>query len=321
MSTQYSIIVPVFNEEGVIYTTYRCLKQVMEQIGEAYELLFVNDGSRDNTAFLLNSYSEWDETVKLINFSRHYGHQIAITAGMDYAVGEAVVIIDSNMQSSSIELIPDMIAKWKEGFDVVYMKRAAQKEATLLKKQIAGLFSRILRTSTDSIIALDSSEFRLLDRKVYEELRQFSGKNHLLDGMVSWVGYSQTIIVDEQGEQVAEKPQLPFKKLLKLCLNVITSYSFKPLKIVGYLGGVLSSVGLLYLGAFVYFKLFIDAALPMWHSLAAFQLFSTGFILMIMGILGVYIGRIYAVAKSRPLYMVRDSSGVAIKESRMKGVS
>ncbi|NOU98152.1 glycosyltransferase [Paenibacillus sp. LMG 31456] len=320
MSIQYSIIVPVFNEESVIYKTYRRLKQVMEPIGEAYELLFVNDGSRDNTASLLSSYSERDETVKLINFSRHYGHQIAITAGMDYAVGEAVVIMDANRQNP-LEQIPEMIAKWKEGFDVVYMKRAAHKENTWFKKLIGSLFSRILRTSADIIISLDSSEFRLLDRKVYEELRQFSGKNHLLDGMVNWVGFRQASVLYDQGEQVSRKPKLAFKKLLKLCLDVIISFSFKPLKLAGYLGVVLSIMGIFSLMALIYVKLFTDTIISVWHSLAVFQLFTGGLTMMMIGILGVYIGRIYDVARRRHLYIVRDCNGITKRESRIKGAS
>lgn len=313
-SVRYSIVVPVFNEEAVIAATYRRLKQVMEQTGESYELLFVNDGSRDDTAVILRGFSQWDETVKLINFSRNFGHQIAITAGMDYAAGDAVVVIDADLQDPP-ELILDMIAKWKEGYDVVYAKRAKRMGETFFKKQTAHLFYRILRASTDIMIPVDTGDFRLMDRKVCEEMKRIPEKNRFVRGLVSWVGFRQTAIEYVRDERLAGETKYPLKKMLKLCLDGITSFSFKPLKLASYLGGTLSLSGLLYLAVFLYLKLFTDASVAAWHTLAITQLFFSGFILIMLGILGEYIGRIYDETRGRPLYIVRDCYGVQKHEA------
>ncbi|UUZ94112.1 glycosyltransferase family 2 protein [Paenibacillus sp. P25] len=178
---RFSIIVPVYNEEAVIHETYRRLKEVMHRTGETYEPLFVNDGSRDRTADLIRGYSEWDECVKLISFSRNFGHQIAITAGLDYAAGQAVVVIDADLQDPP-ELIPEMIAKWKEGYDVVYAQRTRRKGETFFKKQTAHLFYRLLRASTDVAIPVDTGDFRLMDRRVCEEMKRSREKNPFVRG-------------------------------------------------------------------------------------------------------------------------------------------
>lgn len=308
MPIRYSIIIPVFNEEAVISETYRRLKQVMDQTEESYELLFVNDGSRDRSASIIKGFSENDETVKLISFSRNFGHQVAITAGMDYAAGDAVVIIDADLQDPP-ELIPEMIAKWREGYDVVYAKRLKRKGETFFKKQTAKLFYRILRASTDILIPVDTGDFRLMDRKVCEEMKRLSEKNRFVRGLVSWVGFRQTAVEYIRDERLAGETKYPLKKMLKLCLDGITSFSFKPLKLASYLGGTLSLSGLIYLMIILYLKLFDGAAIAAWHPLAIIQLFFSGFILIMLGILGEYIGRIYDEARNRPLYIVREFHG------------
>ncbi|TXK82630.1 glycosyltransferase family 2 protein [Paenibacillus sp. N3.4] len=316
---RYSIVVPVFNEEAVITQTYLRLKEVMNQTEAAYELLFINDGSRDNTAAMIQGFSENDECVKLINFSRNFGHQIAITAGMDYASGDAVVVIDADLQDPP-ELILEMIAKWKEGYDVVYAKRMKRMGETFFKKQTAHLFYRILRASTDIAIPVDTGDFRLMDRKVCGEMRRLTEKNRFVRGLVSWVGFRQTAVEYVRDERAAGETKYPLKKMLKLSMDGITSFSIKPLKLATYLGGALSVSGFAYLLVVLYLKLFTDTAVAGWNAIAIIQLFFSGFILIILGVVGEYIGRIYDESKGRPLYIVRDCHGMKKKERRIRTI-
>ncbi|MCS7461587.1 glycosyltransferase family 2 protein [Paenibacillus doosanensis] len=313
---RYSVVIPVYNEEAVVHETYRRLKTVMNGMGETYELLFVNDGSRDRTAEILMEYSQIDDTVKLLDFSRNFGHQIAITAGMDYAAGDAVIVIDADLQDPP-ELIPDMIAKWREGFDVVYAKRTKRRGESWFKKLTARMFYRLLRLSTDIAIPLDTGDFRLLDRRVCDEMKRIPESNRFVRGLVSWIGFRQTSVEYERDERHAGQTHYPLKKMLKLSLDGITSFSYKPLKLAGYLGFLLSVSGFMYMLYVFYAKLFTDAAIPGWTSITIIQLIFNGFILIILGIVGEYIGRIYDETKGRPLYIIRKSSGIDIKQHRL----
>lgn len=302
---KYSIVVPVYNEEEVIHETYRRLTEVMRSTKEAYELLFVNDGSRDRTAEIIKEYSEQDPTVVLLDFARNFGHQIAITAGMDYARGEAVVVIDADLQDPP-ELILEMIEKWKKGFDVVYAKRTKRKGETYFKKQTAAMFYRFLRAMTDIDIPLDTGDFRLLDRKVCNQMNSIQEKNRFVRGLVSWVGFKQIAVEYERDERLAGESKYPLKKMLKLSMDGITSFSYKPLKLASYAGVTLSGIGFIYLLVVLYLKLFTDSTITGWSSLIVIQLFFSGIILIILGMIGEYIGRIYDETKNRPLYIVRE---------------
>ncbi|WP_176584772.1 glycosyltransferase family 2 protein [Priestia megaterium] len=302
---KYSIVVPVYNEEEVIHETYRRLTEVMHSTKEAYELLFVNDGSRDRTAEIIKEYSEQDPAVVLLDFARNFGHQIAITAGMDYARGEAVVVIDADLQDPP-ELILEMIEKWKQGFDVVYAKRTKRKGETYFKKQTAAMFYRFLRAMTDIDIPLDTGDFRLLDRKVCNQMNSIQEKNRFVRGLVSWVGFKQTAVEYERDERLAGESKYPLKKMLKLSMDGITSFSYKPLKLASYAGVTLSGIGFIYLLVMLYLKLFTDSTITGWSSLIVIQLFFSGIILIILGMIGEYIGRIYDETKNRPLYIVRE---------------
>lgn len=307
MSTnvRYSIIIPMFNEEAVIQETYRRIKKVMGLTGEVYELIFVNDGSIDNCAQMIEEYSYWDESVKLIDLSRNFGHQIAITAGMDYALGDAVVIIDADLQDPP-ELILDMIAEWKKGYEVVYAKRIKRNGESLFKKWTASLFYRVLRYSTDISIPVDTGDFRLIDRKVCEELKRLPEKNRFVRGLVSWVGFRQKAIEYERDERLAGETKYPLKRMIKLSLDGITSFSYKPLKLAGYLGALLSASGFLYLMYVLYLVIFTDSVVKGWASMIGITLTFNGFVLIMLGILGEYVGRIYDETKGRPLYIVQE---------------
>jgi polyisoprenyl-phosphate glycosyltransferase len=310
---KYSIVVPVYNEEEVIHETYRRLTEVMRSTKEAYELLFVNDGSRDQTAEIIKEYSEQDPAVVLLDFARNFGHQIAITAGMDYARGEAVVVIDADLQDPP-ELILEMIEKWKQGFDVVYAKRTKRKGETYFKKQTAAMFYRFLRAMTDIDIPLDTGDFRLLDRKVCNQMNSIQEKNRFVRGLVSWVGFKQTAVEYERDERLAGESKYPLKKMLKLSMDGITSFSYKPLKLASYAGVTLSGIGFIYLLVVMYLKLFTDSTITGWSSLIVIQLFFSGIILIILGMIGEYIGRIYDETKNRPLYIVREKYQLETRE-------
>jgi len=316
---RYSIIIPVYNEEAVIDQTYRRLKQVMDSTREPYELIFVNDGSYDHTTAMIKGFRDKDDKVKLISFSRNFGHQIAITAGMDYASGAAVVVIDADLQDPP-ELILDMIAKWKEGYYVVYAKRTKRKGETFFKKQTARLFYRILKASTDIEIPTDTGDFRLLDRRVCEEMKRLPEKNRYVRGLVSWVGFRQTAVEYERDERLAGETKYPLKKMMKLSLDGLTSFSFKPLKIANYAGIGLILSGLTYLAVLSFFKVFYSEIFSGWNLVIAMQLVLTGILLTMMGIIGEYIGRIYDEARDRPLYIVSECYGMMRKERYVKKV-
>lgn len=307
MSTdmRYSIVVPVFNEEAVLEQTYRRLKKVMDAIQEPYELVFVNDGSLDRSVEFIKGFCDHDKSVKLISFSRNFGHQIAITAGMDYAVGDAVVVIDADLQDPP-ELIIEMIAKWKEGYEVVYAKRSERKGETLFKKLTARLFYRILRTCTDIDIPVDTGDFRLLDRKVCDALQQLPEKNRYVRGLVSWVGFRQTAVEYSRDPRLAGETKYSLGKMIKLSLDGLTSFSFKPIKLANYSGLFFLVIGFVYLLFLIGFEAVDHSPISGWNLVLASQFILTGILLTMMGIMGEYIGRIYDEARHRPLYIVQE---------------
>lgn len=319
MSTdiRYSIVIPVYNEEVVLCQTYQRLKQVMDTTRESYELIFVNDGSSDHTLEMIKSIRDQDEDVKLISFSRNFGHQIAITAGMDYASGAAVVVIDADLQDPP-ELILKMIAKWKEGYNVVYAKRTKRKGETWFKKLTARLFYRILSASTDLDIPTDTGDFRLLDRRVCEELKRLPEKNRYVRGLVSWVGFKQTAVEYERDERLAGESKYPLKKMIKLSLDGITSFSYKPIKLATYAGAIIISSGITYLVVLLLLKIFSKSAIAGWNLVLAMQFVLSGVLLTMMGVIGEYIGRIYHETRNRPLYIVSECYGLKNEERLVK---
>lgn len=307
---RYSIVVPMYNEEEVIAETYKRLSEVMQRQPETYELVFVNDGSRDRTTSIVREIAAQDSALRLIDFSRNFGHQVAISAGMDYAVGDAVVVIDADLQDPP-EVILQMIDKWKEGYDVVYGKRLKRKGETFFKKITAKVFYRVLRSMTTVDMPVDAGDFRLIDRKVCDVLRSLKEKNRYVRGLVSWVGFKQASVEYVREERFAGETKYPLKKMIRFALDGITSFSNKPLKLATYLGLVVSAGSFIYLVIVILQKLFTDNAQIGWTSTVAIVLFFNGLMLMLMGVIGEYIGRIYEETKERPLYIVREASGYA----------
>lgn len=300
-----SVVVPVYNEELVVLETYGRLKKVMDSTGENYEIIFINDGSRDKTARIITEICLSDPNIKLIDFSRNFGHQVAITAGMDFTSGEAIVVIDADLQDPP-ELIPKMLEKWREGFDVVYGKRLERKGESLFKLATASMFYRFLHSMTDVDIPVDTGDFRLIDRKVCDALKLISERNRYVRGIISWLGFRQTGLEYNRDKRFAGETKYPLRKMLKFAFDAIASFSYKPLKLASYAGSFVSLISFLYLLVVIYQRLFTNTTQPGWASTLAVSLFFNGIVLLILGIIGGYIGRIYDEVKGRPLYIIRE---------------
>ncbi|MEZ0537737.1 glycosyltransferase family 2 protein [Caldicellulosiruptoraceae bacterium PP1] len=304
----YSIVVPVFNEELVINETYKRLKYVMDSLNESYEIIFVNDGSKDKSGEILKNICNKDKNIKLISFSRNFGHQVAITAGIDYSSGSAVIIIDADLQDPP-EIIPKMTEKWKEGYHVVYGKRIKRNGESFFKRFTAKAFYRILRMMTDINIPVDTGDFRLMDRKVCDALKSIPEKNRYVRGLVSWIGFKQTGVEFVREGRFAGETKYPLKKMLKFAFDGITSFSYKPLKLATYIGTIISVLSFFYLVVVIIEKLFTNFTVKGWTSIVALNLFFNGLMFIMIGIIGEYIGRIYDEAKGRPLYIVDEKEG------------
>jgi len=300
-----SVVVPVYNEEEVIRETYKRLKAAMDNIKEEYEIIFVNDGSKDRTRDIIISMCETDKTIKFIDFSRNFGHQTAITAGMDFSCGQAVVVIDADLQDPP-EIIAQMLKKWREGYDVVYGQRVKREGETFFKKITAKLFYRMLNKLTEVSIPVDTGDFRLIDRKVCEALKQINEKNRYIRGIISWLGFKSAPVEFVRERRFAGTTKYPLKKMLKFATDAIMSFSYKPLKIASYFGVFVSFISFAYLIVMIILKLTGSNFIQGWTSLIAISLFFNGIILIILGIIGEYIGRIYDEAKGRPLYVISE---------------
>jgi dolichol-phosphate mannosyltransferase len=310
----YSIIIPVFNEEDVILETYSRLKQVMEGCGVHYELMFVDDGSTDASSKILKDLCQKDSKVKLLIFSRNFGQQAALSAGLDFSLGKAVVLIDADLQDPP-EVILKMVKKWKEGYDVVYAKRIKRKGENFLKRLTAALFYRLLKFLTDHEIPVDVGDFRLIDRKVCDSLKNIREKGRFLRGLISWVGFKQAVIEYVREERWAGVTKYHFKKRLALALDALLSFSYKPLKIALSIGLTLSGFSLVYLTVALYQKFFTQDTFVVWAFILAINIFFNGILLIVLGIVGGYIGRIYEELKDRPLYIVADKRGFTNNEN------
>jgi dolichol-phosphate mannosyltransferase len=300
---RFSVVVPLYNEEEVIAECHKRLKTVMDTCGDSYELIFVDDGSRDSTLAMARVIAENDSNLRVLSFSRNFGHQTAITAGMDAAGGDAVVVIDADMQDPP-EVIPQMIEKWREGYQVVYGLRSKRKGESFFKKATAKLFYRSLNALTDVHLPVDAGDFRLLDRAVCGALKQLPERNRYVRGLVSWVGFKQTAVEYVREERFAGTTKYPLRKMLGLAGDALTSFSYKPLKLSILLGIFISIASFAYAIVVVCQAIFTDSTVSGWATLACLTLFFNGIILIMMGIIGQYVGRIYDETKGRPLYIV-----------------
>ncbi|MBX3002170.1 MAG: glycosyltransferase family 2 protein [Caldilineaceae bacterium] len=305
-----SVIVPIFNEEAVIPELYRRMTAVLEDIGESWEMICVNDGSRDRSLEMLRDLHDRDPRIKLVNFSRNFGHQIAITAGMDYAQGDAVVIIDADLQDPP-ELIGAMMEKWREGYEVVYAVRSERRGESFFKLLTARTFYRLLRSITDVDIPLDAGDFRLMDRRVVLAMRRLREHHRFMRGLSSWLGFRQIGIEYERAERFAGETKYPLRKMLRLTMDAITSFSYLPLRLSTYFGFSLALVSLIGIILTIALRLSGNSAFAGQATTLVAVLFLGGIQLIFLGIIGEYLGRIYDESKDRPLYIVSMAYGFA----------
>lgn len=305
---QYSIVVPVYNEELVIGETYKRLKKVMDSTNETYEIIFVNDGSKDGTVEIAKTICNMDKNIKLLSFSRNFGHQLAISAGMDYSSGNAVVVIDADLQDPP-EVILEMIKKWKEGYDVVYGQRVKREGETFFKKFTAKTFYRTLKSMTDIDIPVDTGDFRLIDRKVCNKLKELPEHNRYVRGLVSWIGFTQTGVQFARHERFAGETKYPLKKMIKFATDGIVSFSYKPLKFPLYIGGAVSAISLIYFIIDLLKDIIMATPISSLNLAISMIFFLIGGIFIILGIMGEYVSRMADEAKRRPLYVIGEKEG------------
>ncbi len=303
----YSIIAPIFNETGNIPDLYNRVRDVLDSTGETWELILIDDGSTDKSADLIRKYASQDDRVRPVIFARNFGHQIAVTAGLDYCRGDAVVIIDSDLQDPP-ELILDLITKWKEGYEVVYAVREEREGESWFKLFTAALFYRMISSITDVNIPMDAGDFRLLDRMVVDVLHQMREKHRFLRGMSSWVGFRQTGVPYRRVARQVGETKYPFRKMFRLAINAVTSFSYFPLQLATYVGFIAAGISILSIPIVIAIRLWgTETPLLGQTTTLIAVLFLGGVQLISLGILGEYIGRLYDEAKGRPLYIVREA--------------
>ena len=302
-----SVVTPVLNEQDNVKTFYERVTTTLEAVAPPvrHEIVVVDDGSTDHTPALLDELGRADPRVRVVTLSRNFGHQAAITAGIDHAVGDAVVVMDSDLQDPP-EVLPDMLSRWREGFAVVYGHRTARAGERRTRLMVTKAFYRLLARLADTPLPVDTGDFRLMDRRVVDVLReQLRESNRYIRGLVSWVGFSQCAVDFERDPRAAGEAKYTLRRLVKLGLDGITSFSIKPLRFATRLGGLVVIVSLLYAAWIVVQRLAFPETTPEgWSSVMVALLFLGGVQLLTIGLLGEYLGRTYEETKRRPLYVV-----------------
>lgn len=306
MKIIYSIIAPIYNEIENLPELYRRLKETMDSSGESWELILVDDGSTDGSTEKIRELAAADKRVRPVIFARNFGHQVAITAGWDYARGDAVVIIDADLQDPP-EVILELAKKWREGYEVVYAVRSEREGETWFKKTTAALFYRLIRWITDVNIPVDTGDFRLMDRKVVDVLKQMKERHRFPRGMSAWVGFKQIGVEYKRSARLAGVTKYPFRKMFKLALNAITGFSYFPLQVATFFGFVSAGIAILAIPVVAILRMTGSHFFEGQTTTLISVLFLGGVQLISLGILGEYIGRLYDEAKGRPLYIVREA--------------
>jgi glycosyltransferase involved in cell wall biosynthesis len=306
MNITYSIIAPIYNEIDNLPELYRRVKDVMETTDKRWELLLVDDGSTDGSTEKIRELAKTDTRLRPIIFARNFGHQIAITAGWDHARGDAVIIIDADLQDPP-EVILDLASKWQEGYEVVYAVRAEREGESWFKKFTASMFYRLIYRITDVKIPLDTGDFRLMDRKVVDVLKTMRERHRFPRGMSAWVGFKQIGVNYRRAARHSGVTKYPFRKMLGLALNAITGFSYFPLQVATYIGFVSAGIAILAIPLVVYLRMAGSGAFFGQATTLIAVLFLGGVQLISLGVLGEYIGRLYDEAKGRPLYIVREA--------------
>jgi dolichol-phosphate mannosyltransferase len=313
-----SVVVPCYNEEDVIHETHARLSAALAGMaGVAYEIIYTDDGSRDRTPELLEQIQAGDPTVRVLRLSRNFGHQIALTAGLEHAAGDAVVVIDADLQDPP-EVIPEMVARWRDGYEVVYGMRTDRPGETSFKLWTAKVFYRLMNRLSETKMPLDAGDFRLMDRKVVAALLAMPERDRFLRGMVSWVGFRQVALLYARAPRHAGVGKYPFWKMVRFAADGVLSFSLMPLRLAvltGFLAIGMALAGIIYA---VLLRLYTTDWVRGWASIFVAVLFMGGVQLISLGIIGEYIGRIYGEVKHRPLYLLREKLGFEDEEMKSK---
>jgi dolichol-phosphate mannosyltransferase len=302
----FTIIAPIYNELENIPELYPRIRDVMNQTGETWELFLVDDGSTDGSTDAIRKLEANDAHVRPVIFARNFGHQIAVSAGIDYSRGKAVVIIDADLQDPP-EVIHDLIEKWREGYEVVYAVREEREGETWFKKTTASFFYRLIRAITNVEIPLDTGDFRLMDEKVVSVMKSMREKHRFLRGMSAWVGFRQVGVKYKRKPRYAGESKYPLKKMIQFALNAITGFSYFPLQLATFIGFIAAGLSVLAIPIVAILRLITGTALEGQATTLIIVLFLGGVQLISLGIIGEYIGRIYDETKDRPLYVVAEA--------------
>lgn len=307
---RYSLVLPVFNEEAVLPLLLHRLDRLVASLDAPAEVIFVDDGSRDSSAIVLEALAKEKPHVRFIKLSRNFGHQIAITAGMDVASGDAIIIMDADLQDPP-EVVQEMIARWKEGYEIVQARRLSRDGESAFKRKTAALFYRFLGKLSSIDIPRDVGDFRLIDRKVLEAFREMPERDRFVRGMFAWLGFRQCEVAFHRPARAAGETKYPFWKMVRLAVNGVVSFSDAPLKLAIWTGATVSALAVLYGIYSVFAGLFSDSVVRGWTSTVVIVSFLCGLNMLLTGMVGLYVGRIYSEVKRRPLYVVAKKIGFA----------
>jgi glycosyltransferase involved in cell wall biosynthesis len=297
-----SVVVPVFNEAAALEPFHKRLTRAMSGLG-TWEVVYVNDGSEDPSQVVLEALYQTDNRIALVSLSRHFGKETAITAGLDHSAGDAVVVIDADLQDPP-ELIPELFTAWRSGFDMVYAKRRSREGETWLKRQTAQTFYRLMRRLGDVKLPLDTGDFRLMSRRVVDAVRELREQHRFMKGLFAWVGYPTTFILYDRAPRHAGLSKWDYWKLWNLALEGITSFTVMPLKLATYVGGVVALLSVIYGVQVIVKTLIVGNSVAGYPSIMTVMLFLGGIQLVFLGVIGEYLGRVFNETKQRPLYLV-----------------
>ncbi len=309
----YSFVIPIYNESETLFELFERMLPILEKLDGPSEVILVDDGSKDNSYDLMKQLNQKDNRFKTISLSRNFGHQVAITAGMDHSVGQATIILDSDLQDPP-EVILEMVSKWKEGYSIVYGLRKEREQETLFKKVTASLFYRLLKKISEVDIPLDTGDFRLVDRKALNAFLQLRERNRYVRGMFSWIGFKQIGVTYKRQGRFAGTTKYPFKKMLRLASDGVIGFSTLPLRLSLKLGFIISSLSFLIGLWAIFLKLTGLYTVTGWTSLAVMVSFLGGTQLVMIGVLGEYFARMQDEIKGRPLYLIQEARGIDIQE-------
>lgn len=310
---KYSFVIPIFNEEQVLPKLLERLKGILKSLDGTAEILLIDDGSADKSYDLLQQQFQKDSRFKVIKFSRNFGHQNAVTAGLDQTLGEAVIIMDADLQDPP-EVVFDLIKQWQAGFDVVHAVRQSRQGESWFKLTSANFFYRFLEKITETKIVRNAGDFRLMDQKVVKAFRTLKEKHRFIRGLSCWIGFKQSCVLYERHARFAGKTKYPLKKMISLAVNAITSFSDWPLRLSFFVGSIISFICMLAIVGIILAKVFTNWFIPGWTSMMVILTFFNGVIMIMLGLMGIYIGKIFQEIKGRPLYIIEAEHGLQKSE-------